>query len=72
VDEDLRAQVKARRDSRRAQPWREPARARVMWTHLYSNKYDPEQGWIKSAREPDMGHQNFQTVQRLLIKFATK
>jgi hypothetical protein len=32
VDEDLRAQVKARRASRRAQAWR--ARARVMWTHL--------------------------------------
>jgi hypothetical protein len=32
VDEDLRAQIKARRDSRRAQAWR--ARARVMWTHL--------------------------------------
>jgi hypothetical protein len=31
VDEDLRAQVKARRVSRRAQAWR--ARARVMWTH---------------------------------------
>jgi hypothetical protein len=30
VDEDLRAQVKARR----AQTWRAPARARVMWTHL--------------------------------------
>jgi hypothetical protein len=32
VDEDLRAQVKARRVSRRAQAWR--ARARVMWTGL--------------------------------------
>jgi hypothetical protein len=31
VDEDLRAQVKARRVSRRA-----PTRARVMWTHLKS------------------------------------
>jgi hypothetical protein len=30
VDEDLRAQVKARRVSRRAQAWR----ARVMWTGL--------------------------------------
>jgi hypothetical protein len=34
VDEDLRAQVKARRVSQRAQTWRAPARARVMWTHL--------------------------------------
>jgi hypothetical protein len=34
LDEDLRAQVKARRVSRRAQAWRAPARARVMWTHL--------------------------------------
>jgi hypothetical protein len=34
VDEDLRAQVKARRVSRRAQPGQAPARARVMWTHL--------------------------------------
>jgi hypothetical protein len=32
VDEDLRAQVKARRVSQRAQAWR--ARARVMWTHF--------------------------------------
>jgi hypothetical protein len=36
VDEDLRAQVKARRASRRAQAWWSPARARVMWTHLYA------------------------------------
>jgi hypothetical protein len=34
VDEDLRAQVKARRVSRRAQAWRARARARVMWTGL--------------------------------------
>jgi hypothetical protein len=34
VDEDLRAQVKARRVSRRAQAWRAWARARVMWTGL--------------------------------------
>jgi hypothetical protein len=36
VDEDLRAQLKARRVSRGAQAWRTPARARarVMWTHL--------------------------------------
>jgi hypothetical protein len=33
VDEDLRAQVKARRASRRAQAWR----ARIMWTHLYDS-----------------------------------
>jgi hypothetical protein len=32
VDEDLRAQVKARRVSRRAQAWRARARKRVMWT----------------------------------------
>jgi hypothetical protein len=32
VDEDLRAQVKARRVSRLARAWR--ARARVMWTGL--------------------------------------
>jgi hypothetical protein len=32
VDEDLRAQVKVRRVSRRAQAWR--ARARAMWTGL--------------------------------------
>jgi hypothetical protein len=35
VNDDLRAQVKARRVYRRAQAWR--ARARVMWTGLYSN-----------------------------------
>jgi hypothetical protein len=35
VDEDLRAQIKARRVSRRAHAWLAPARARVMWTHLY-------------------------------------
>jgi hypothetical protein len=35
VDEDLRAQVKATRVSRRAQAWR--ARALVMWTGLYRN-----------------------------------
>jgi hypothetical protein len=38
VDEDLRAQVKARRVSRRAQAWRAPARGRVMWTHLYKSR----------------------------------
>jgi hypothetical protein len=38
VDEDLRAQVKARRVSRRAQAWR--ARARVMWTGLKSTNDD--------------------------------
>jgi hypothetical protein len=36
VDEDLRAQVKARGVSRREQAWRAPAGARVMWTHLYT------------------------------------
>jgi hypothetical protein len=36
VDEDLRAQVKARRVSRGAQAWR--ARARVMWTRLFMHK----------------------------------
>jgi hypothetical protein len=36
VDEYLRAQVKARRVSRRAQAWRAPARAWVMWTHFKS------------------------------------
>jgi hypothetical protein len=35
VDEDLRAQINARRVSRRAQSWRAPARVRVMWTQLY-------------------------------------
>jgi hypothetical protein len=39
VDEDLRAQVKARRAFRRAQAWRAPARARVMWTHLKRVEY---------------------------------
>jgi hypothetical protein len=34
VDEDLRAQVKARWVSRRAQAWRARARAPVMWTGL--------------------------------------
>jgi hypothetical protein len=34
VDEDLRAQVKARRVSRRAQAWGARARARVMWARL--------------------------------------
>jgi hypothetical protein len=36
VDEDLQAQVKARRVFQQAQAWR--ARARVMWTGLYSAK----------------------------------
>jgi hypothetical protein len=34
VDEDFRAQVKARRVSWRAQDWRAPTRARIMWTHF--------------------------------------
>jgi hypothetical protein len=38
VDEDLRAQVKTSRVSRRAQAWRAPARARVMWTRLKSTR----------------------------------
>jgi hypothetical protein len=38
VDEYLRAQVKARRVSVRAQAWRAPARARVMWTHLNNHE----------------------------------
>jgi hypothetical protein len=41
VDEDLRAQVKARRVSRRAQAWR--ARARAMWTGLNIHKISKQQ-----------------------------
>jgi hypothetical protein len=42
VDEYLRAQVKGRRVSRRAQAWRAWARARVMWTRLKIQVLKPE------------------------------